>query len=224
MSRLISAYARTMLTALAALAILAPSAGLAQPPAEIAAKIQKQYESLKDTKADFNQELKNIASGETEKRSGSIYYRNPNLLRWETSAPEKELLLLTRDVVWNYFAEEKTAYKYPAEDVLNSRTMLRFLSGKARLDEDFEVGSEGPEEDGTIRLRLAPRNPEPNLVLAHVWVDPNTFLIKQIAIRDFYGNTNKLTLRNLAVNPGLSPDLFAFTPPAGVKVMDNAKQ
>lgn len=198
---------------------------------EVTAKVQKQYETLKDFQAEFVQELKNSATGETETRSGTISYKSPNLVRWETRSPEPETLVLGKDVVWNYIPGEKTAYKYKADDILSSRTMLRFLSGKANLEEEFIVAREGQEDApsgsaggaGVIRLRLTPRNPEANLTLAHMWVDSQTFLIKHIAIRDFYNNTNKLTLNDLAINAGLQPELFTFTPPSGVKVKDNTK-
>jgi len=187
---------------------------------EITAHIQEQYETLQGFQADFVQTLKNAASGESETRTGKIFFKQPRFIRWETITPEKELLMAGKDVVWDYFQEEMTVYKYPASKILGSKTMLRFLSGKARLEQDFFVTNQGTKE-GLIKLNLVPREPEPSLVEADIWLDPESYLLKKILFIDFYGNENRLSLKNLVLNPKLSKDLFEFVPPKGVEIMDN---
>jgi len=206
-----------MLTSVAANAFAGP---------EITGKIQKQYQSINSFAADFNQELVNAASKEREIRTGKIAFSQPGLIRWETATPEKELLIVGRDVVWDYFEDEKTAYKYPLEDILNSKTMLKFLSGKANLTEDFKVAEEkDPAADGQgqVKLRLVPKEAEPGLVLAQAWVDTKTFLLRRIILQDFYGNTNDLRLGEIKINAQLPKTAFDFTPPKGVEIMDQTK-
>ncbi len=182
------------------------------------AKIQQQYETIRSFQAEFTQELRVAASRESEEREGLLFYQHPGRIRWETVSPEKELLVVGPEVVWNYFEEEEVAYSYAAEDVLGSATVLRILSGQARLDEDF-VTEEDLIENDTLRvIRLRPRNPEPSLVEATVWIDPDTFLLHSILALDFYGNTNQVTLNNLQLNLDLDPELFEFTPPDGVAI------
>jgi len=193
---------------------------------EIAGKIQKQYQSISSFAADFNQELVNAASKEREIRSGKIAFSQPGLIRWETVTPEKELLIVGREFVWDYFEDEKTAYKYPIEDILNSKTMLKFLSGKANLTEDFKVSEEkdqAAEGQGQVKLRLIPKEAEPGLVLAQAWVDTKTFLLRRIILQDFYGNTNDLRLGDIKINAQLPKNDFDFTPPKGVEIMDQTK-
>jgi outer membrane lipoprotein carrier protein len=188
--------------------------------AEVAKAIQQKYESLDSFRADFKQQLKNAASGEIEEREGSIAYEKPGLIRWETVRPEPEVLVVGQEAVWNYFPKDELAIKSPVEQVLGSKTMLRFISGKARLDEDFWIEDEG-REAGLLKLGLTPKNPEPSLVRATVWVDPETYLLRSILLIDFYGNANKLGLDNLVLDPKLPSGLFSFTPPEGVEVEDN---
>lgn len=197
-------------------------AALAAPlrAAQITEDIQKKYEALTGFRADFMQQLKNAATGQVEQRTGNIAYKRPNLVRWETDRPEKELLIVGKDAVWNYVPSEKMASKSPLTAVFNSKTMIRFISGQARLDEEFFVEEQGSEA-GLTKLALTPRQPEPSLIQGYVWVDPQTRLIKSVLLLDFYGNANKLGLDNLTLNPGLSDQLFEFTPPKGVQVQDN---
>lgn len=190
--------------------------------ADLVDDVQKKYESLVGFTADFNQNLKNSSSGEGEKRTGTIAFKKPSLVRWETEEPEKELLLVGKDVVWDYFEDDQEAYRYPVEEIISSKTMLKFLTGKANLREDFHVFDEPDSAAGGLsRLKLVPKEPEPGLVMAHVWVDPATHLIMRIAIQDFYANTNDLILKNLKVDPKLSDSLFVFSLPKGVTVHDN---
>lgn len=203
------------------LAIAIPA--LAVDPTELAGRIQKKYASINAFSAEFSQAIRNAASGDTERRSGSFIFKKPLLVRWETVKPEKELLLIGANAVWDYFEEDKEAYRYSVQEVISSKTMLRFLTGKANMTEDFLLAPGKAEEAGPGQavLQLAPRDPEPGLVMAKVWVDLSTDLIARIYIQDFYANTNDLTLSNLVVNPKLADTLFSFTPPKDAKVHDN---
>jgi len=215
---------KTLLALLAASVLLAGAVpARAADAVELAGRIQKKYAALSAFTADFSQAIRNAASGDTEQRSGSFVFKKPTLVRWETVKPEKELLVVGKDAVWDYFEEDKEAYRYSVAEIISSKTMLRFLTGKANLTEDFIVSPGKPEEAGPGQavLLLAPREPEPGLVMAKVWVDLSTDLIARIFIQDFYANTNDLTLANLALNPKLGDGLFAFTPPKDAKVHDN---
>ena len=190
--------------------------------AGITSEIQKEYDSLKGFQVDFKQQLKNAASGEIETREGRIWFKQPGLVRWQTDSPENELLVVGKDVVWDFFKDEDTAIKYAASDILSSKNMIKFISGKAKLEEDFVIEDMGMEM-GLRKLMLTPIEPEPSLVLATIWVDPTTKLLRSILLVDFYGNGNKLGLDNFVRKPALPDNLFQFVPPEGVSVQDNSK-
>jgi outer membrane lipoprotein carrier protein len=193
--------------------------------------IQKRYESLKTFRCDFVQELTNVASGDTEQRRGTIWFRQPSQVRWETLEPEKELLVVGPEYAWDYIEAEQLAIKYGVEALLDSKTILRFISGRANLREDFTIKTEWQGAD-TVRerwgkgftvLQLVPREPEPGMVLAYVGVEPDTGLLRQVMIVDFYGNGNEVRLSNVKLDVELAPDMFTFTPPAGTHVEDNTQ-
>jgi outer membrane lipoprotein carrier protein len=209
---------RTFILVLALLAL-----PLAAQANELTDAIQKRYDSIQHFQADFQQELTNAASGSVEKRSGRIWFKQPSLVRWDTMKPEKELLVVGQNVVWNYIESEKLAMKYRANQVFSSKTMIRFLSGKANLKEDFKVAEQGTE-DGLTKVRLLPKEPEPSMVMAYIWVDPKTHLLGRVLIVDFYGNGNQVTLKGLNTDKRTDAKLFEYSPPAGVQVRDNTKQ
>ncbi|MDD4649006.1 MAG: outer membrane lipoprotein carrier protein LolA [Desulfoplanes sp.] len=188
---------------------------------ELTAKIQQQYTSLQSFQAHFVQKLTNAATHEVEVRSGMIAFAKPRNIRWETVSPEKELLLVGSDVVWDYFPGEEVAYKYAVEQVLQSKTMLRFISGEANLEEDFVIEDQG-EDGGQHKVKLIPKEPESNLVLAYLWVHPDSHMLGKILIVDFFGNGNELELSDMILNGSIAPATFIFSPPQGVDVQDSS--
>jgi len=75
-----------------------------------------------------------------------------------------------------------------------------------------------------VKLRLVPKEPEPTMVLAYIWVDTKTSLLGRVLIVDFFGNGNQVSLTNLSVDKRADAKLFEFTPPSGAQVKDNTKQ
>ena len=197
---------------------IAPALALELKTSQVIAKLQAGYEKLNSFEASFAQRLTNSANGKVETRHGTILFKQPRLIRWETITPEAELLLVGENDVWNYVPAEKTAYKYSVDDVLRSKTMLRFLSGQARLDQDFIVEKIENSYANTIVLDLIPKEPEPSMVQAHLWLDAKTYLLQKLLLIDFYGNENELELSEVKMDANPKLSLFEFNPPPGVKI------
>ncbi len=206
---------------LALLAVAAPARAQDKDPATLAMEaMQRRYETLGSFSADFTQRLTNAASGETRERGGKVWFKRPTLVRWETLTPEPELLVIGAEDVWNWFPEDKAAYRYTAPQVLESRTMLRFLSGQARLDQDFWVEDKGLKE-GLRVLQLMPKNPEPTLVEASMAIDEARGIMTRLTVVDFFGNLNDVRLDNLVLDADCPDALFRFTPPKDADVFDS---
>ncbi len=208
-------FRRILLCALGALLLLAGPAfadGLVSD-------IQKNYETIKSFKAVFKQRLTHKESGSVEQRDGTLLFKKPLQVRWETAKPHPELLVITAKEIWDFLPDEDVVYRYPPELVQDSRSLIQVVTGQARLDQDFKVKDEG-SENGLTKLRLFPKDPVPQLVEAVIWVDPEARLIHRATIIDFYGNTNDVEFTELLPNAGLSKAAFAFTPPKGVEVED----
>lgn len=201
-----------------------PQAALAASKTQdVLVAVQKKYESVKGLSADITQVLTNASSGKVENRTGTLKFQQPALIRWKTLTPEPELLVVGKEKVWEYFPEEETAYVYERKQVIGSKTMLRFLSGQARLDEDFAV-SLVDEKGASVKLELVPNEPEPNLVQAFVWVDTQNWLLERVQLIDFFGNVNDVTMSKVQENPSFVQDDFRFTPPKGTELVTNPAQ
>lgn len=182
-------------------------------------EIQKKYEKINSIAATFNQSLLHKESGSEEKRTGTLHFKKPLHVRWETAKPHPETLVITDKEIWDYLPDEEIIYKYAPQLVQDSRSLIQVVTGQARLDKDFDVKQLG-EEGGLLQLRLYPKEPSPQMVEATIWVDPQSKLIKKASIVDFYGNVNHIAFTDIKPNASLPKDIFNFTPPKGVEVED----
>lgn len=207
------------------------SAASAQDAGEIADKIQHRYETVKSFETDFVQVLTRAAIGASTTTTGRIWFKRPSLVRWETLDPEeaRETIVVGKDAVWDYLQELNTANKMPVQELLNSRTLMRFLIGKANLKEDFRVegvwdGQEKLSEhwkgSDLMLFRLVPHQPEPGMLFAYIGVDPKDYTLRRIMTVDFQGNANEIDLRNLKVDVAVDDSRFVFELPEGAQVND----
>jgi len=193
------------------------------PASDLTDQIQKRYDTLQSFRGFFLQRLTNASSREVQERLGNISYARPRYIRWETTSPEPELLIIGTDTVWEYFPAEETVYRYSVEQVMNSKTMIRFLSGEANLKDDFVVTDLG--QDGELRhLKLVPKEPEPNLVEGEIWVRPGQDVMERIRLVDFFGNVNELELTGLQLDTPVDPKEFTLVPPKGTEIVDGPSE
>ncbi len=200
----------------------AAATAIKTPKAQVSAAVrdmQRVYAGMDSFQANFAQNLVHRESGSVETRNGTLLFKKPLLVRWETAKPHAELLIINNREIWNYLPDEEIAYRYAPDLAQDSRTLIRVITGQARLDQDFYVEEDG-KEDNLLRLRLYPLEPTQQMTEASIWLDPATKLIKKAVIVDFFGNSNEVSFVSMRPNIKLEERGFDFTPPKGVKVED----
>lgn len=209
-------YAISGIFLLPFLAVMAAAAAAEEGVAE---RLQQKYASFAAMQAEFKQVLVHKESGSREQRSGVLQFKKPLLVRWETKKPSPELLLVTANAIWNVFPEEEMAYKYGLDLAQDSRSIIRVITGQARLDQDFFLEAEGMD-NGLEKIRLYPKEPVQSMVEALLWIDPKTDLIRKLRVYDFYGNENEITFSAQNIAAKLQDSLFKYTVPKGFIVED----
>jgi len=189
---------------------------------EISDKIQTQYKEISSFKTSFVQKRYRKATDNTNTLKGDIVFQKPTSVRWHTREPEERLLLVNNSKVWQYIPGEKNAYKFSLQGKFKSKTMIEFITGEVNIKKDFEIEKLDKSEEGWRKLKLTPKQDDPNMLMAHLWVEPQTGLLRRIKIKDFWQNTNTLTFKDIELHPDISEDLFTFDPPKDVKVKDNS--
>ncbi len=186
---------------------------------DIVIKLQKKYEDMQSLQAEFTQTLTHKESGSVDEKAGTLVFKKPLLVRWEVLPPKEELLLVTKDVIWNVFVDENVAYKYPLSLAQDNQSIVQVITGQAKLSRDFIVKNLGTDKD-LVKLHLLPYEPVQSLVEAYLWINPKTYLIHQVQIFDFYGNTNEIIFKNHLVDAKIKESTFVFSLPSGMDLED----
>ncbi len=187
---------------------------------DISKILLNKYKDINSIKTNFQQILKNRSTKEQEKRSGIIYIKKIKgiiKIRWETYFPEKEILIITKTNIWDYFPEEKLAYRYKLREIEQSKTILDLITGNIDIKNKFRIIKDQSDDFGT-KYKLIPKNPEPNMVLVYLWLNKED-LITKIDIVDFFGNENIIIFKDTKINPNIDNDLFWKKPPSNVKIL-----
>lgn len=201
------------------LAIILSSPSLSLADAQLATKIQKRYDAIQSMTAKFEQVLFHKESGSKEKRTGIIEFKKPLLVRWETFNPAPELLLVSAKEIWNHFPDEEVAYKYSLDLVKDPKSIVRVITGMARLDQDFEIKDEGVE-DGLVKLHLYPNEPVQAFTEGIIWVDKESSTIRRFKIFDFYANENDILFTEQKMDTKINDNKFIFSSPKDTQIED----
>jgi outer membrane lipoprotein carrier protein len=202
------------------------SAGIAQEIAPIDDTVQKLqfvYEKTGDFSAAFTQETFNKSLKRTMTEEGSVFFKKPRNMRWDYLKPEVKKLIINPQKAWLYLPSEKTAYVQKANNLVQSATLLRFLSGVGKLRDDFQINYAQPEaldKHGNYLLKLTPKEKNSSLQALGITLDKDTYFIIKISFEDLMGNITTLKFSNIVMNAGLSDKLFKFQPPAGTNIFD----
>jgi outer membrane lipoprotein carrier protein len=194
-----------------ALALLFLTCGSAAA-SQAAERLQRRWASVESMRAEFTQTLLHKESGARERRSGVLSFRKPMLLRWENQKPAPELLLVGKNAIWNVFPDEKTAFKYSLASAGGAFDIARIITGRARLNRDFDLEEEGGEGE-TATFRLYPKKASQAMVEVLLWVDLKTFLIRKLRVYDFYGNVNVMVFSLQEPGVKLGDSVFTYSPP-----------
>ena len=221
---------RRIVSALAAIGIwvaLLPIRAQEQTADELAAALQKKYDTVRDFSADFVQTYRGGVLNRQIKDSGRVMIRKPGRMRWEYQVPEEKLFVSDGAKVYSYVPEDKqvTIVPVPPDDQAASPAL--FLAGKGNITRDFSaslVERPAGQPEGTRALRLVPRTPQAEYDWLIIVVDPATLTLRGLVTGDSQGGTSSFSFTNMKENVGLADKLFTFTPPRGVEVVTDSSR
>ena len=110
----------------------------AEPTApEVAAALQRKYDTVKDFSADFVHQYEGGVLRKQISERGTLLIKKPGKMRWEYTAPEHKLFVSDGVQMYSYVPQDKQVIvsKIPTADEATTPTL--FLAGKGNLTRDF---------------------------------------------------------------------------------------
>jgi len=208
--------------------LLLLSLGVAHPlPAQRADSLIERtataYRGLRSLSADFEQVVSNEMIG-TFKSRGTLAQAGPSRLSMRFTDPAGEAIIIDGTSIWIY-----TPSTAPGQVL---RTPIANAAGYGvnllgwLLDKPAErytvsyLRADSVAGTSVDVLRLAPSVQGLPFTSATLWIARSDALPRRLEVTELSGNHRTLTLSKLATNATLPNGTFTFTPPAGVKIID----
>ena len=195
----------------------------AQSPEATIGRAVTAYRSIRTMRGRFEQTLRNPLLGSTAVTRGEFQQQFPNRIAIRFTDPNGDLLIVDGAVAWLYLPSSTPgqALKVPAASSGNSVNIIeQFLTHPEKRFTLTDAGAATVTGRATRAVKLVPKTPAREFTDATVWIDDRTGLIRQFEVTEPTGLVRRVRLLETTLNPSISPRAFTFTPPAGVRVID----
>lgn len=190
---------------------------------EVLDRVEARYASS-DCQAVFSQESTLKAMGVTDTANGKVYFKKPDMMRWDYEAPERQTIVTDGKTLWMYRPDEAQVAVGRAADYFGGGEGLSFLSDITILRSQFQVCF----ADSTLErarydqylLKLTPNVPRSNLSCLYLWISKNTFDIVRSKVVNPFGDTTIITFDNIQFNQNLKSSFFVFEIPKRTEVVE----
>jgi outer membrane lipoprotein carrier protein len=216
-------HMRFLLPALLAAAAVNAVAAVRQPAgsaAEVAAALQRKYDTIRDFSADFVHEAESSVLRKKLTERGTVLVKKPGRMRWDYKTPEQKLFVSDGANAYMYVPADNQVVITPIATGDQATTAVLFLTGRGNLTRDFNVSfaQNGGAAD-TWALRLDPRTEERDYDWLEIVVDRSSFRLRSLKAAEKQGTTSTFRFSNFKENVGLADKTFAFTIPRGADVI-----
>jgi outer membrane lipoprotein carrier protein len=225
----------SVLTALASMgALLLPvrSAGAQQQnPAAVFDRAVAAYSHVTTAQGTFEQSITNPLTGTASIARGDFVQQRPSRLAVRFTEPAGDRIVADGKWVWIYTPSSAPGQvmRMPVNDGRTAPVaggvsidfITQLLSGPTTR---YVVTGAGPDTvagRSTYIIVLVPRQTE-QIVKARLWVDDADGAVRQFEVTDQSGTLRHVRVIKETFNAPVDRSSFAFTPPAGVKVVNQA--
>jgi outer membrane lipoprotein carrier protein len=188
---------------------------------QIASRVDRRYNHLNTLKAQF-QEIYS-GGGLARNESGELWLQKPGKMRWQYEQPTPKLFIVDGKNAFFYVPSEQQARRMPAKKLDDFRSPIRYLLGRTKLQQEFAkltISSEAPKQPGNAVLEGVPKGMEDRVQRVLLEISPADQIVR-IYIEELDGSTTEFTFRDIQENIPVKSDLFRFSPPKGVEIVES---
>lgn len=169
-------------------------------------------------KAVFSQTLLDKNLQVVQEASGVMMFERPGKFRWTYEKPYQQLIVGDGAKVW-FYDQDLNQVTVRQLDVAIGSSPAALLAGSSTIERDFDL-TEIEVQDGMEWLEAKPKAKESTFELIRMGFSQKGEL-REMVLRDNFGQFTLLVFTELDTNPVLTPDLFQFSPPAGADVISD---
>jgi outer membrane lipoprotein carrier protein len=196
--------------------LLAGSISQAVSGASGAGSLERFFSEVSTFEASFVQVVLDENLDTLDESAGRMWMSRPGRFRWNYEPPNEQQIVGDGQNLWIFDPElEQVTVRNMDESLGRSPAIL--LAGDGEFDELYEVEDLGPQ--GNIDwVSIKPKNEEGSFSQVQLGFESDQ--LKLIQLLDRLEQITRIILTDPETNPALSSDVFEFSPPPGVDVID----
>jgi outer membrane lipoprotein carrier protein len=206
------------------LAAVVPVLG-AQSPDQTLDRAVAAWAKVKTARASFEQTVTNSLTGSSANARGDFQQQRPNRLAIRFTEPAGDRIIADGTFIWIYLPSSQPGQVIKRSAADGGAVPLditgEFLTDPRTRYDITGAGSGTVAGHAAHALVLTPKAGAQKLFdKATVWVDDDDGLIRQFEVAEPSGVTRRIRITSLEANVAVDRSAFAFTPPAGVHVVE----
>ena len=188
---------------------------IASTAQELAKRADAHYNHLHSLRVQFTETYHGMGIARTE--SGTLLLARPGRMKWLYAYPAGKLFVIDGKYGYSYTPGDAQAERYPAKQLEDFRSPLRFLLGHAQIEKEL-AGLTMIADGANFRLRGVPKDMVQRVSQIDLTMTPSG-TITGIAWKETDGATTEFRLTDEQENPVIPAASFTFQPPPGVVVV-----
>lgn len=166
-------------------------------------------------RAHFSQVVIDRNGRNTSQASGVMTFSRPGKFRWTYDKPYEQLIVGDGAKLWIFDKDLNQVTVRKLDDALGS-SPAALLAGNNEIEKFFNLSDAG-SRDGLDWLEANPKSTDTMFAAVRMGFAGNT--LKQMELKDSFGQTTVIRFDKLERNPKLPANQFKFTPPKGADVI-----
>lgn len=155
--------------------------------------------------------------GMTRTETGTLCVAKPGRMKWSYTKPAGKLFVVDGKYGYSYTPGDAQADRYPAKELSDFRSPLRFLLGHARVEKEL-LNLKATRSGAGYELHGVPAGMGKQVSDVELTVAPDG-TIQSIRWTETDGATTEFELSDEIANPIIPPHMFTFQPPPGVVIV-----
>jgi len=209
-----------------ALLAIGLSLGLQSPdPWPILDRASATYQTITSLSAEFVQIITNPMIGTPDTTRGRLYQMRPSRFAMRFTAPKGDRIVADGRFLWLYTPSTTPGQvirsRIPDYGTTGPNLIGQFVEQpRERYKAQYVRADSLPDAGPVDVIRLVPKGHEQPYSEARIWVGREHGLVHRVDIVEGPGQERTVILRNIRVNAGVPGRELTFSPPAGVRVVD----
>jgi outer membrane lipoprotein carrier protein len=183
-------------------------------------KLQSLLEPINSLSASFTQSIYDSGGYELDSSEGQFKVASPAKVFWHVTAPLEQQVISDGHTLWIYDPDLDQVVINKVDNRNNTTPAVLFSGNLESLEASYEVEQKSFSIDAPSFL-LTPR--ENGSLFATIELQFATFNPSAIIITDTLGQSTAIILDDLLLNPLLEAEIFIFSIPSGVDVINNVQ-